>query len=117
MGLWHMILQLRKRALTNPAITVVFCMGVVGHGVPPFGSPKGWNPSPSVFIPALRTVGNICIIEHGALPCLLSLLANNHKKKHQIRSLLDNLKHHGWKQITNLVCNRSWVNHSPGPSP
>ncbi|KAJ0528980.1 hypothetical protein HanHA89_Chr10g0372561 [Helianthus annuus] len=41
MGLWHMILQLRKRALTNPAITVVFCMGVVGHGVPPFGSPKG----------------------------------------------------------------------------
>ncbi|MFS7932800.1 hypothetical protein Hanom_Chr04g00372191 [Helianthus anomalus] len=40
MGSWHMILQLRKRALINPAITVVFCMGVVGHGVPPFRSPK-----------------------------------------------------------------------------
>ncbi|KAI3822363.1 hypothetical protein L1987_09952 [Smallanthus sonchifolius] len=47
------------------------------------------HPSPSVLIPALRTVGNIvtgddlqtqCIIEHGALPCLLSLLTNNHKK-------------------------------------
>ncbi|KAJ9555177.1 hypothetical protein OSB04_009791 [Centaurea solstitialis] len=47
------------------------------------------HPSPSVLIPALRTVGNIvtgddvqtqCIIEHGALPCLLSLLTHNHKK-------------------------------------
>ncbi|KAL8245032.1 hypothetical protein R6Q59_011290 [Mikania micrantha] len=47
------------------------------------------HPSPSVLIPALRTVGNIvtgddlqtqCIIAHGALPCLLSLLTNNHKK-------------------------------------
>ncbi|MFS8006202.1 hypothetical protein Hanom_Chr14g01246471 [Helianthus anomalus] len=41
MGSWRMILQLRKRALINPEITVVFCMGVVGHGVPPFRSPKG----------------------------------------------------------------------------
>ncbi|KAK3027742.1 hypothetical protein RJ639_042482 [Escallonia herrerae] len=47
------------------------------------------HPSPSVLIPALRTVGNIvtgddlqtqCIIEHGALPSLLSLLTHNHKK-------------------------------------
>ncbi|KAL4579286.1 hypothetical protein LXL04_015427 [Taraxacum kok-saghyz] len=47
------------------------------------------HPSPSVLIPALRTVGNIvtgddlqtqCIIEHGALPYLLSLLTHNHKK-------------------------------------
>ncbi|GJS24514.1 importin subunit alpha-2-like protein [Tanacetum coccineum] len=47
------------------------------------------HPSPSVLIPALRTVGNIVtgddlqtqhIIERGALPCLLTLLTNNHKK-------------------------------------
>ncbi|XP_019456017.1 PREDICTED: importin subunit alpha-2-like [Lupinus angustifolius] len=47
------------------------------------------HPSPSVLIPALRTVGNIvtgddmqtqCIINHGALPILLSLLTHNHKK-------------------------------------
>ncbi|KAL5996268.1 hypothetical protein ACLOJK_026342 [Asimina triloba] len=47
------------------------------------------HPSPSVLIPALRTVGNIVtgddvqtqyIINHGALPCLLNLLTHNHKK-------------------------------------
>uniref|UniRef100_A0A5B6Z643 Importin subunit alpha n=1 Tax=Davidia involucrata TaxID=16924 RepID=A0A5B6Z643_DAVIN len=47
------------------------------------------HPSPSVLIPALRTVGNIvtgddmqtqCIINHQALPCLLNLLTSNHKK-------------------------------------
>ncbi|GAA0139587.1 transporter [Lithospermum erythrorhizon] len=47
------------------------------------------HPSPSVLIPALRTVGNIvtgddaqtqCIIDLGALPCLSSLLTHNHKK-------------------------------------
>ncbi|KAM7278886.1 hypothetical protein ACFE04_006020 [Oxalis oulophora] len=47
------------------------------------------HPSPSVLIPALRTVGNIvtgddmqtqCMINHGALQCLSSLLTNNHKK-------------------------------------
>ncbi|KAL2464190.1 Importin subunit alpha-2 [Forsythia ovata] len=47
------------------------------------------HPSPSVLIPALRTVGNIvtgddlqtqCIIDHGALPCLSSLLTHHHKK-------------------------------------
>ncbi|XP_023729724.3 importin subunit alpha-1a [Lactuca sativa] len=46
-------------------------------------------PSPSVLIPTLRTVGNIVtgddmqtqyIINHQALPCLLNLLTNNHKK-------------------------------------
>lgn len=45
--------------------------------------------SPSVLIPALRTVGNIvtgddlqtqCIIDHQALPCLLNLLTQNYKK-------------------------------------
>ncbi|KAF5740000.1 importin subunit alpha-2 [Tripterygium wilfordii] len=47
------------------------------------------HPSPSVLVPALRTVGNIvtgddmqtqCIINHQALPCLLTLLTNNYKK-------------------------------------
>lgn len=47
------------------------------------------HPNPTVLIPALRTVGNIvtgddvqtqCIIQHGALACLLNLLTNNHKK-------------------------------------
>ncbi|XP_076910953.1 importin subunit alpha-like isoform X2 [Bidens hawaiensis] len=47
------------------------------------------HPSPSVLIPALRTVGNLVtgddlqtqhIIEHGALPFLLSFLTHNHKK-------------------------------------
>ncbi|KAK4743557.1 hypothetical protein SAY87_001558 [Trapa incisa] len=46
-------------------------------------------PSPSVLIPALRTVGNIvtgddvqtqCIINHGALSGLLNLLTGNYKK-------------------------------------
>ncbi|KAM3704677.1 hypothetical protein ACJW31_03G023700 [Castanea mollissima] len=48
-----------------------------------------FHPSPSVLIPALRTVGNIVtgddmqtqvIINHNALPCLLNLLTNNYKK-------------------------------------
>ncbi|KAH8953121.1 hypothetical protein BDL97_08G006700 [Sphagnum fallax] len=47
------------------------------------------HPSPSVLIPALRTVGNIVtgddlqtqfIINNQALPCLLALLTHNHKK-------------------------------------
>ncbi|KAI5680503.1 hypothetical protein M9H77_01730 [Catharanthus roseus] len=47
------------------------------------------HPSPSVLIPALRTVGNIVtgddiqtqvIIDNEALPCLLNLLTQNHKK-------------------------------------
>ncbi|KAF3793824.1 Importin subunit alpha-1a [Nymphaea thermarum] len=47
------------------------------------------HPSPSVLIPALRTVGNIVtgddqqtqyVINHQALPCLLNLLTHNHKK-------------------------------------
>ncbi|CAA6669127.1 unnamed protein product [Spirodela intermedia] len=47
------------------------------------------HPSPSVLIPALRTVGNIVtgndlqtqyIIDNQALPCLLNLLTHNHKK-------------------------------------
>ncbi|GLT43156.1 hypothetical protein SLA2020_171270 [Shorea laevis] len=47
------------------------------------------HPSPTVLIPALRTVGNIvtgddmqtqCIINHQALPCLFNLLMSNFKK-------------------------------------
>ncbi|GAB2281734.1 hypothetical protein Dimus_016303 [Dionaea muscipula] len=47
------------------------------------------HPSPTVLIPALRTVGNIVtgddmqtqiIIDYQALPCLLNLLTNNYKK-------------------------------------
>ncbi|KAF3490431.1 hypothetical protein F2Q69_00056762 [Brassica cretica] len=47
------------------------------------------HPSPSVLIPALRSIGNIvtgddtqtqCVISHGALLSLLSLLTHNHKK-------------------------------------
>lgn len=47
------------------------------------------HPSPSVLIPALRTVGNIVtgddlqtqfVIDHQALPCLLNLLTGNYKK-------------------------------------
>eukprot|EP00252_Welwitschia_mirabilis_P014554 TRINITY_DN3195_c1_g1_i1.p1 TRINITY_DN3195_c1_g1~~TRINITY_DN3195_c1_g1_i1.p1 ORF type:complete len:534 (-),score=119.55 TRINITY_DN3195_c1_g1_i1:454-2055(-) len=47
------------------------------------------HPSPAVLIPALRTVGNIVtgddvqtqhIINNQALPCLLGLLTQNHKK-------------------------------------
>ncbi|CAM8899734.1 hypothetical protein QQ045_009815 [Rhodiola kirilowii] len=47
------------------------------------------HPSPSVLIPALRTVGNIvtgddmqtqCIINHQALPCLFNLLTSSYKK-------------------------------------
>ncbi|KAG6647964.1 hypothetical protein I3843_07G112300 [Carya illinoinensis] len=47
------------------------------------------HPSPTVLIPALRTVGNIvtgddmqtqCIINHQALPRLLNLLTQNYKK-------------------------------------
>ncbi|CAM6076755.1 unnamed protein product [Sphagnum tenellum] len=47
------------------------------------------HPSPSVLIPALRTVGNIVtgddvqtqfVINNQALPCLLVLLTHNHKK-------------------------------------
>lgn len=77
--------------------------------------PYSSHPSPSVLIPSLRTIGNIvtgddlqtqCIIDHGALPCLLSLLTHNHKKsikkeacwtisnitagnKHQIQTVID----------------------------
>ncbi|KAL9239051.1 hypothetical protein vseg_013406 [Gypsophila vaccaria] len=47
------------------------------------------HPSPTVLIPALRTVGNIvtgddlqtqCLIDHQSLPCLLKLLTQNNKK-------------------------------------
>ncbi|GAU36039.1 hypothetical protein TSUD_208090 [Trifolium subterraneum] len=53
------------------------------------------HPSPSVLIPALRTVGNIVtgdhmqtqvVIDHGSLPCLLSLLTHNHNRSIQIEA-------------------------------
>ncbi|XP_038875705.1 importin subunit alpha-1-like [Benincasa hispida] len=69
---------------TNDKIQAVIEAGVCGRLVQLL-----LHPSPSVLIPALRTVGNIvtgddiqtqCIINDGALPCLLSLLTHNHKK-------------------------------------
>ncbi|KAE9591654.1 putative importin-alpha, importin-beta-binding domain, importin subunit alpha [Lupinus albus] len=61
------------------------------------------HPSPTVLIPALRTVGNIvtgddiqtqAIIDHGALPCILNLLKSNHKK---------NIKKEGCWTISNIT--------------
>ncbi|OIT07584.1 PREDICTED: importin subunit alpha-2-like [Nicotiana attenuata] len=69
---------------TNDKIQAVIDSGVCPRLVELLG-----HPSPSVLIPALRTVGNIvtgddmqtqCIINHQALPCLLVLLNGNHKK-------------------------------------
>ncbi|GFZ13929.1 importin alpha isoform 2 [Actinidia rufa] len=68
-----------RPALSSPAATCV-CLRLVELLL---------HPSPTVLIPALRTVGNIVtgddvqtqsIIDHGALQCLLSLLTHNHKK-------------------------------------
>ncbi|KHG28860.1 Importin subunit alpha-1 [Gossypium arboreum] len=62
---------------------------VIGSGVCPRLVELLLHPSPTVLIPALRTVGNIvtgddmqtqCIINHQALPCLLNLLTSNYKK-------------------------------------
>ncbi|XP_029129307.1 importin subunit alpha-1a isoform X1 [Cajanus cajan] len=70
---------------TNDKIQAVIEAGVCGRLVQLLIR----HPSPSVLIPALRTVGNIVtgddmqtqsIINHGALPCLLNLLTHNHKK-------------------------------------
>ncbi|PPE00013.1 hypothetical protein GOBAR_DD02993 [Gossypium barbadense] len=69
---------------TNDKIQAVIEAGVCGRLVELL-----MHPSPSVLIPALRTVGNIvtgddgqtqCIINHQVLPCLLNLLTNNFKK-------------------------------------
>ncbi|XP_078436532.1 importin subunit alpha-1a-like [Wolffia australiana] len=63
--------------------------GVIEAGVCPRIIELLLHPSPSVLIPALRTVGNIVtgndyqtqfIIDSQALPCLLNLLTNHHKK-------------------------------------
>ncbi|GAY68740.1 hypothetical protein CUMW_266500 [Citrus unshiu] len=68
----------------NDKIQAVIEAGVCGRLVELLG-----HPSPSVLTPALWTVGNIvmgddfqtqCIINHGAVPCLLALLIHNHKK-------------------------------------
>jgi HEAT repeat protein len=69
---------------TNDKIAAVIDAGVCGRLVELLG-----HPSPSVLIPALRTVGNIVtgddvqtqiIINCAALPCLLRLLTESHKK-------------------------------------
>ncbi|TYH10059.1 hypothetical protein ES288_A07G147800v1 [Gossypium darwinii] len=69
---------------TNEKIQVV-----IEAGVCPRSFSSCCHPSPTVLIPALRTVGNIvsgddiqtqCIINHQALPSLLNLLTNNYKK-------------------------------------
>jgi len=70
---------------TNDKIQAVIEAGVCQRLVELLTS----HTSPSVLIPALRTVGNIVtgddlqtqiIINCNALPCLLNLLINNHKK-------------------------------------
>lgn len=69
---------------TNDKIQAVIEAGVCPRLVELLG-----HPSPSVLIPALRTVGNIVtgddmqtqyIINQNALPCLLNLLAQSYKK-------------------------------------
>ncbi|KEH18646.1 importin subunit alpha-like protein [Medicago truncatula] len=69
---------------TNDKIQAVIEAGVCGRLVELL-----LNPSPSVVIPALRTLGNIvggddmqtqAILDHGSLPCLLSLLTHNHEE-------------------------------------
>jgi len=69
---------------TNDKIAAVIDAGVCSRLVELLG-----HPSPSVLVPALRTVGNIVtgddvqtqiIINCAALPCLLRLLTEQHKK-------------------------------------
>ncbi|AES92574.1 hypothetical protein MtrunA17_Chr4g0074371 [Medicago truncatula] len=69
---------------TNDNIQAVIEAGVCGRLVQLL-----LHPSPSVLIPVVRTMGNIvtgdnmqtqAIINHGSLPCLLSLLTSSHKK-------------------------------------
>ncbi|KAK8718142.1 hypothetical protein V6N13_045387 [Hibiscus sabdariffa] len=71
---------------TNDKIQAVIDAGVCPRLVELLLHP---HPSPTVLIPALRTVGNIVtgddtqtqfIIGHQALPCLLNLLTNYYKK-------------------------------------
>ncbi|KAI3849393.1 hypothetical protein MKW92_036989, partial [Papaver armeniacum] len=72
------------------------------------------HPSPTVPIPALRTVGNIvtgddrqtqCIIELQALPCLMNLLTQNHKKsiKKEACWTISILKHYSADIIGPLI--------------
>lgn len=72
------------------------------------------HPSPSVLIPALRTIGNIVtgddmqtqsVINHGALPCLLSLLSHNHKKsiKKEACWTISNITAGNKEQIQNVI--------------
>ncbi|XP_050384308.1 importin subunit alpha-1a-like isoform X5 [Argentina anserina] len=72
------------------------------------------HPSPSVLIPALRTVGNIVtgdhmqtqvIIQHQALPCLLTLLTNNHTKsiKKEVCWAISNITAGNEEQIQAVV--------------
>ncbi|KAI3826039.1 hypothetical protein L1987_00081 [Smallanthus sonchifolius] len=72
------------------------------------------HPSPSVLIPALRTVGNIVtgddlqtqhIIERGALPCLLSFLTHNQKKsiKKEACWTVSNITAGNKEQIQNVI--------------
>ncbi|MFS7909247.1 putative importin-alpha, importin-beta-binding domain, armadillo-like helical [Helianthus anomalus] len=72
------------------------------------------HPSPSVLIPALRTVGNIVtgddrqtqhIIERGALPCLLGFLTHNHKKsiKKEACWTISNITAGNKEQIQNVI--------------
>ncbi|GFZ07241.1 importin alpha isoform 4 [Actinidia rufa] len=64
------------------------------------------HPSPTVLIPALRTVGNIVtgddaqtqfVIDNNVLPLSLSTPHSKSQEKHQERGLLDNIKYHCWE--------------------
>lgn len=70
--------------------------------------------SPSVLIPALRTVGNIVtgddiqtqvMIDHNALPCLLNLLTQNYKKsiKKEACWTVSNITAGNRNQIQNVI--------------
>ncbi|KAG5056048.1 hypothetical protein JHK85_008558 [Glycine max] len=72
------------------------------------------HPSPSVLIPALRTVGNIVtgddlqtqvIINHQALPRLLNILTNNYKKsiKKEACWTISNITAGNKKQIQDVI--------------
>ncbi|KAI3910170.1 hypothetical protein MKW92_017032 [Papaver armeniacum] len=96
-ALQHLIHSTDEEVLTNVCWALSFLshgkndkiQAVVDANVCPRLVELLMHPSPSVMIPALRTVGNICngndkqtqiIINHQLLPCLLNFLRNNHEE-------------------------------------
>ncbi|KDO38014.1 hypothetical protein CISIN_1g0355071mg, partial [Citrus sinensis] len=93
----------------NDKIQAVIEAGVCGRLVELLG-----HPSPSVLTPALWTVGNIvmgddfqtqCIINHGAVPCLLALLIHNHKNsiKKEVSWIISNIACGNREQIQAVI--------------